>query len=170
MRWRCFAFVPPAALITSLLLFLSSSIVSALNESLTQSLPPSVPPLAHTIIRLEADCDFMARRLAQVTQDLDSCDASPGCLRFPLLCSMELHDDLLQEKTTLASAHAELCVDGEGVNLQPNGIAASAISWTGSAEQGCEADGASCAVRLCETPWTGEDSVSSSSGKGTFLF
>ena len=105
MRIQTIAFLPPAALITAFLFFLTSSIVSALEAKFSESLPIQIVE----IIPHETDCQLLERRIAAVEVDLQYCEAFPGCLDSNNICPSQVRDDYLGEYQMLKAKMLHRC-------------------------------------------------------------
>ena len=107
MRLRLIAFLPPAALVTFLLLVSASSFVSAVEQSLIAESAAVLVPIR--VQSYESECDVLTRELRTLSHAVTSCDAEPSCLGSPLLCPVTMDANAEREYQRLRSALSERC-------------------------------------------------------------
>jgi hypothetical protein len=152
MRVRRIAFLPPAALVTGALFFLTSSIVSGLESTLVQQKVSDAIPIA----LYETECELLERRIEEVARDIQSCEALPGCLQSQNLCPEALQTQLSEEYDRLRWAVGERCA---GVPTYVTRVSAT-----------CAEDSVDCSVGLCPESNESSPDPSSSPDPGIFLF
>jgi len=94
MPLRLLAFLPPAMLITALILVSASSLVSAIDTKLTPA-SPERPPLQ--VQRYETTCDVLHREVYELARHATPCARDLRCLGSPLLCPIAMDADLERE-------------------------------------------------------------------------
>jgi hypothetical protein len=148
MRIRCIAFLPPAALITCVLLLLLSSLASTIESTLAPVILPALAAGASTptieLIRFETECEGSRRRSEGLAADASSCDGHPGCLQSPILCPMPMGRDLELERDRPRSAAQSRCT-GLPTDATPAG-------------RDCSLGDDACEARLCSAQdgWAAE--------------
>ena len=130
MRLRLIAFVPPALLMTLVLLLSMSTFVSAVERSLVGDSEIVTPPIR--VQRFETECETLYREMYAISRAATSCDEEPSCLGSPLLCPVMMDDELEAEYQQLRTELIARCGD-------PHGLAARAFG-------GPVAQVASCSV------------------------
>jgi hypothetical protein len=104
MRLRLLAFVPPAAVISALLLVSASSLVSALEAKLTPNVSSAI-----LIQRYESFCDGLERRIEVLSRAATSCDQDIQCLGSPILCPIAMDEEMQREYRELQAERIEQC-------------------------------------------------------------
>jgi len=107
MRLRLIAFLPPAALVTFLLLVSASSFVSAIEKSLAAESEAVLIPIR--VQSYESECDALGRELRTLSHAVTNCDAEPLCLGSPLLCPVTMDANAEREYQRLRSALSDRC-------------------------------------------------------------
>lgn len=102
MQIRCLAFLPLAAVMTGLILFLTASIVEAIEASLWT--PPTPAPRVHAVefIAQRDSCELGTISGPELFADPNACARRSKCSHSPLLCLSEMqgafsHEALLGE-------------------------------------------------------------------------
>lgn len=98
MRLRLLAFVPPAAMITAILL------VSALEAKLAPTVSSAIP-----IQRYESFCDGLERKIEVLSRAAPSCEQDIQCLGSPILCPIAMDKKMQREYRELQVERSELC-------------------------------------------------------------
>lgn len=104
MRYRLLAFIPPATLITTILLVSASSFVSAVETSF-------VPDTSYAIQiqRYESDCDVLDRKIDEMSRLATGCDEDLQCLHSPILCPISMDDEEELTYLKLRRERSERC-------------------------------------------------------------
>jgi len=142
MPLRCIAFLPLAAIVTGLILLLTSSLVSGLESTLVVSSSNRV----FEVVRYETECELLERRIEEVARDIRSCEALPGCLQTKNLCPTGFREELMLEWERLRL----------GVQSGCTGLPtyATRVSTT------CSSSGSDCSTGLClSADEDGEDTL-----------
>jgi hypothetical protein len=143
------AFLPPAALVTALILLIASSLVSTLEQRITGGDASA----GFETVRYETECESLARRIEAVARDVQSCEALPGCLRSENICPVELQGELAHEYEVLRRVARDRCSD------LPTHVTRVAAS--------CSADPQPCSLEECGPP---SQANSERGAPETFLF
>lgn len=157
MRVQSIAFVPPAALVTGLLFFLTSSLVSAIEGAFVPPSPDAPGTAVHEIVRHETECEALRRRIEEVAQDANTCERHAGCLGSPLLCPIVMAEGLELEYERLRSAVLERCIDVPTYAMP----ASSSICGEGDAD---------CAAAVCHLSEEWSEPVTGATTPGVFVF
>ena len=113
MRLRLLAFVPPAALISGVLLMSASSLVSALESTF-------IPPVSSTfsIERFESRCEQLDREIAVLSRGATACDQDLQCLYSPIVCPIAMDPEAERNYQALQAERSDHC--GESVSPSPS--------------------------------------------------
>ena len=105
MHARWIVFVPPAAVVTGSLFFLSSAISSTLEARLR----PPPEPSTFALVRYETECERLSRRIEELAWEATTCEVHPGCLGVPSLCPIVMSAALESEYQQLQDAMLARC-------------------------------------------------------------
>lgn len=109
MRVRFIAFLPPAALVTGLLLLLSYSIVSTLEANFSRGGDETLTTFE--IVQYETECESLGRRIEAIARDVRSCQALPGCLRSENICPVAIQEEMALEYQGLRIQAQSRCAE-----------------------------------------------------------
>jgi len=104
MRLRLLAFVPPAAVISAVILVSASSLVSALEAKFTPTVSSAIP-----IQRYESFCDRLERKIEVLSRAATSCDQDIQCLGSPILCPIAMDEEMQREYRELQAERSSQC-------------------------------------------------------------
>lgn len=143
MPLRLLAFLPPAMLITGLILVSVSSLFSVLDTKLSPT-PPELP--AMQVQRYETTCDVLHREIHDLSRRTLACGREPGCVGSPLLCPIAMDADLEHEYQRLRHELNQEC--GVPLGLMDFAATDAVGAWSGAGEASRGAGGlpVSCAA------------------------
>lgn len=106
MRLPKLAFLPPAIVVTWLLLIAAASLVSAIERSLFEARESAA---VIRIERFETECDALYRALHALSHEVSSCEPASVCEGSPLLCASALDVEIDREFERLRTALHDRC-------------------------------------------------------------